>query len=134
MIPSFSGFGLGLRTPHYADFLDRDVAVDFLEVISENFMVDGGRPRRILRDIRARARIVSRIRSAEHGNFGDCEPVGGGVLELRIDWGPGYRAYIARLGPIAVLLLCGGDKTTQRKDIKRAKAYFEDFKARSAKI
>lgn len=53
MIPSFAGFGLGLRAPHYADFLDRQVAVDFLEVISENFMVDGGRPRRILRNIRA---------------------------------------------------------------------------------
>lgn len=54
MIPSFPGFGLGLRKEHYADFLDHRVAVDFLEVISENFMVDGGRPRRILRDIRAR--------------------------------------------------------------------------------
>ncbi|WP_062732725.1 MNIO family bufferin maturase [Sphingobium abikonense] len=54
MIPSFSGFGLGLRKPHYDDFLDHCVSVDFLEVISENFMVDGGRPRAILRDIRAR--------------------------------------------------------------------------------
>jgi uncharacterized protein (UPF0276 family) len=54
MIPSFAGFGLGLRTPHYTDFLNGPVAVDFLEVISENFMVEGGRPRRILRDIRAR--------------------------------------------------------------------------------
>ncbi|WP_278376892.1 DUF692 domain-containing protein [Sphingobium yanoikuyae] len=54
MIPPFSGFGLGLRKQHYADFLDHRIAVDFLEVISENFMFDGGRPRRILRDIRAR--------------------------------------------------------------------------------
>lgn len=54
MIPPFSGFGLGLRKQHYADFLDHRIAVDFLEVISENFMIDGGRPRRILRDIRAR--------------------------------------------------------------------------------
>ncbi|MFD1106421.1 MNIO family bufferin maturase [Sphingobium olei] len=54
MIPSFAGFGLGLRAPHYADFLDGLVAVDFLEVISENFMIDGGRPRRILRQIRER--------------------------------------------------------------------------------
>lgn len=87
-----------------------------------------------LEDERARSKIKIRFDRLALGNFGDCEPVGGGVLELRIDWGPGYRAYIARLGPIAVLLLCGGDKTTQRKDIKRAKAYFEDFKARSAKI
>jgi len=54
MIPSFAGFGLGLRKPHYAEFLEHRIAVDFLEVISENFMVDGGRPRQILRDIRAR--------------------------------------------------------------------------------
>ncbi|KAK0350146.1 hypothetical protein LTR94_030189, partial [Friedmanniomyces endolithicus] len=54
MIPSFPGFGLGLRKQHYADFLDDRIDVDFLEVISENFMIDGGRPRRILRDIRAR--------------------------------------------------------------------------------
>jgi uncharacterized protein (UPF0276 family) len=53
-VPTFAGFGLGLRKPHYSDFLEHRVAVDFLEVISENFMVDGGRPRRILRDIRAR--------------------------------------------------------------------------------
>ena len=54
MIPPFSGFGLGLRKQHYADFLDHRITVDFLEVISENFMIDGGRPRRILRDMRAR--------------------------------------------------------------------------------
>lgn len=58
MIPPFSGFGLGLRKPHYADFLNHHVAVDFLEVISENFMIDGGRPRRILRDVRARYPIA----------------------------------------------------------------------------
>ena len=54
MIPAFAGYGLGLRKPHYADFLDGQVAVDFVEVISENFMVDGGKPRQILRDVRAR--------------------------------------------------------------------------------
>jgi uncharacterized protein (UPF0276 family) len=54
MIPSFAGFGLGLRKPHYADFLDQRVAVDFVEVISENFMVEGGKPRQILRDVRVR--------------------------------------------------------------------------------
>jgi hypothetical protein len=53
MIPSFAGFGLGLRKPHYADFLSARVAVDFVEVISENFMVDGGKPRQVLRDVRA---------------------------------------------------------------------------------
>lgn len=66
------------------------------------------------------------------GNFGDSEPVGEGVMELRVDWGPGYRVYLARLGQSVVLLLCGGDKRTQDKDIKRAKEYFKDYKARSA--
>lgn len=55
------------------------------------------------------------------------------MLELKIDWGPGYRVYFARLGQVVVLLLCGGDKTTQQKDIARAKAYFDDYKARSAR-
>ena len=54
MIPSFSGFGLGLRKPHYPEFLEQRGAVDFVEVISENFMIDGGRPKRILREIRER--------------------------------------------------------------------------------
>jgi putative addiction module killer protein len=52
---------------------------------------------------------------------------------VRIDWGPGYRVYFARLGQAIVLLLCAGDKRTQRKDIKRAKKYFDDYKARTAK-
>lgn len=53
-------------------------------------------------------------------------------MELRIDWGPGYRVYFARLGRVVVLLLCGGDKRTQDNDIKRAKDYFRDYKARTA--
>jgi putative addiction module killer protein len=81
----------------------------------------------------ARAGLEARIARVAIGNFGDAEPVGDGVLELRIDWGPGYRVYFARLGQVVVLLLCGGDKTTQQKDIDRAKAYFDDYKARSAR-
>ena len=84
-----------------------------------------------LQDQQARARIRIRLDRLSLGNFGDCEPVGGGVIELRIDWGPGYRVYCARLGQMIVLLLCGGDKGTQKKDIKRAKEYFEDYKARA---
>jgi putative addiction module killer protein len=80
----------------------------------------------------ARAGLEARIARVAVGNFGDSEPVGDGVLELRIDWGPGYRVYFARLGQVVVLLLCGGDKTTQQKDIDRAKTYFADYKARSA--
>lgn len=86
-----------------------------------------------LRDQQARARIRVCLDRLALGNFGDCEPVGGGVIELRIDWGPGYRVYCARLGQMIVLLLCGGDKRTQKKDIERAKDYFEDYKARAAK-
>jgi len=85
-----------------------------------------------LKDRQARTRIEARIARVAVGNFGDTEPVGEGVLELRIDWGPGYRVYFARLGQVVILLLCGGDKRTQQKDIDRAKEYFEDYKARTA--
>jgi putative addiction module killer protein len=74
-----------------------------------------------LRDPIGKARIVARIRSAEYGNFGDCEPVGEGVSEMRIHCGPGYRVYYSRKGKIVYLLLCGGDKDTQNRDIKQAK-------------
>ena len=74
-----------------------------------------------LRDPNARARILTRIRRLELGNPGDVQPIGEGVSELRIDWGPGYRVYYAQRGPVIVVLLCGGDKRTQDADIRRAK-------------
>ena len=67
------------------------------------------------------------------GSFGDARPVGQGVLELRVRWGPGYRVYFARVGDVVVLLLCGGDKRDQDGDIKDAKRYYQDFKRREAK-
>lgn len=73
-----------------------------------------------LKDLKARARIIVRVRQAEAGNFGDVKPVGEGVSEMRIDFGPGYRVYFAREGRVVYLLLSGGDKSTQRQDIKRA--------------
>lgn len=73
-----------------------------------------------LKDTIARARIVHRIRAAEHGNFGDCEVVGEGVFEMRIHVGPGYRVYFSRHGEVMYLLLLGGDKSSQKRDIKRA--------------
>lgn len=73
-----------------------------------------------LKDKVGRARIVLRIRSAELGNLGDCEPVGEGVSEMRIHVGPGYRAYFTRRADVVYLLLLGGDKSTQKRDIKRA--------------
>ena len=73
-----------------------------------------------LKDTKGRFRIQARIDRAELGNFGDCEPVGEGVSEMRIHFGPGYRVYFAQRGAVIVLLLVGGDKSTQGKDIKAA--------------
>ena len=73
-----------------------------------------------LRDINARARIMVRIRRLELGNPGDVKALGGGVSEMRIDYGPGYRVYFAQQGKTIVILLCGGDKRTQQADIATA--------------
>lgn len=73
-----------------------------------------------LRDRQAQARINARIRRLSLGNPGDVPPVGAGVSELRIDYGPGYRVYYMQRGVIVAVLLCGGDKRTQDADIKRA--------------
>ena len=75
-----------------------------------------------LRDVRAQARIANRIKSSELGNFGDCVPVGDGISEMRIHVGAGYRVYFVRRESVVYLLLCGGDKSTQKRDISRAKA------------
>ncbi len=80
-----------------------------------------------LRDTKARARIAQRIARVELGNVGDAEPVGEGVTELRIDYGPGYRLYTKRQGPTVTFLLCGGDKSTQARDIRRAKALAKEI-------
>ena len=78
-----------------------------------------------LRDANAAARIVARIRRIEQGNPGDTRSVGQSVLEMRIDYGPGYRVYYLHRGPRIVVLLCGGDKRTQGQDIKRAQTLAE---------
>jgi len=77
---------------------------------------------RRLKDDNAVARIVARIRRMEQGNLGDTKSVGAGVMELRIDYGPGYRICYVQRGAEVVILLCGGDKRTQERDIKRAHA------------
>lgn len=71
-------------------------------------------------------RRVARLRP---GNLGDCKPVGQGVAELRVDYGPGYRVYFGQHGRTVVLLLCGGDKRSQERDIRLAKQYWHEFKA-----
>jgi putative addiction module killer protein len=73
-----------------------------------------------LRDRQAKARIILRIRRLSLGNFGDVKPVGEGVSEMRIDYGPGYRVYFIRRGEFLVVLLAGGDKQSQDRDINRA--------------
>ena len=84
-----------------------------------------------LRDIKARAKIRVRLDRASLGNLGDSHGVGEGVQELRIDYGPGYRIYLGQEGETMVLLLCGGDKSTQTKDIEKAKRYWNEYRRRS---
>ena len=93
---------------------------------------DGKQPFRTwlggIRDQRAVRKIEARVARIRLGNFGDSKPVGEGVIELRIDYGPGYRAYFGRDGDTIVVLLCGGDKGTQDKDIELAKQYWKEYK------
>jgi putative addiction module killer protein len=81
-----------------------------------------------LRDRRARAIIRARIARVRLGNLGDCKPVGTGVLELIVDYGPGYRVYLGQVGTKLVILLCGGDKSSQTEDIRKAIEYWADYK------
>ena len=83
-----------------------------------------------LRDRKAQARIDARLARAQLGNLGQCEAVGEGVMELKIDYGPGYRVYFGQVGPLIVLLLCGGDKRTQHRDIETARNYWADYRRR----
>lgn len=81
-----------------------------------------------LRDLHAKDRIVARIRRLSLGNPGDAKPLGDGVSKLRLDFGPGYRIYFARHGQELLILLCGGDKSTQSRDIAQAKALARAWK------
>ena len=83
-----------------------------------------------LRDVRARAQIRARLTRVAAGNLGDCKPLRDGVQELKIDYGPGYRVYLSRQGSVMVILLCGGDKSDQSRDIERAIGYLNDWKQR----
>jgi putative addiction module killer protein len=82
---------------------------------------------RRLKDSNAVARIVARIRRMEQGNFGDTRSVGAGVMELRVDYGSGYRIYYVNRGAEIVILLCGGDKRTQQQDIRRTHDLVRDL-------
>lgn len=98
--------------------------------------VDGGKPFKEwlegLRDVNGRAKIRIRLDRARQGNLGDHKHLEKGVWELRIDYGPGYRIYFGKDGNRLILLLIGGDKRTQRRDIETAAAYIQDHEARKA--
>lgn len=81
-----------------------------------------------LQDQRTQSKIQKRLQHLENGNFGDCQSVGEGVYELRLHFGPGYRIYFGRIDNTIVLLLCGGDKSSQARDITRAKNYWLEHK------
>ncbi len=85
----------------------------------------------LLKDKRAKAHIDVRIKRVSLGNFGDVELVGLGVSELKIDYGPGYRVYFVKQENILVILLCGGDKSTQIKDIQKAHELSQRLKEQS---
>jgi putative addiction module killer protein len=101
---------------HYVSRAGKDVFDDWLSDLA---------------DPHAQAKIAARINRLAAGNFGDCKPLGHGLRELRIDWGPGYRVYYAMVGRATVLLLCGGDKRKQSSDIDRALACLGDYEERT---
>ena len=81
-----------------------------------------------LRDAKGKARILARIKSVELGNLGDAKSVGSGVNELRVHYGPGYRVYFKKKGNVLIVLLIGGDKSSQSRDIEKAKVLAERLK------
>ncbi len=82
-----------------------------------------------LEGLRGRAIIRTRIDRLKLGDMGRCRSVGGEVMELKIDFGPGYRCYFGKIGKTVVLLLCGGDKGSQERGIERAKLFFQEYRS-----
>ena len=82
------------------------------------------------KETHTRAKILTRLDRLKLGNFGDCKSIGEGVYELRIHYGPGIRVYYSKIGRKIILLLCGGEKGSQRRDIKNAQAFLKDYKVR----
>ena len=81
-----------------------------------------------LRDEKGKSIVTARLGRVRVGNLGDCRPVGQGVLELRVGFGPGYRVYFGQEGQTVIILLCGGDKKSQKKDIQNALVYWADYR------
>lgn len=110
----------------------------FMEIEIELYVTSNGkRPFEIwfdgIREILTRAKILTRLDRLKLGNFGDCKTVGDGVSELRIHYGPGFRIYYSKMGNRVILLLTGGDKGSQVKDVKKAKEYLRDYNSREKK-
>lgn len=84
-----------------------------------------------LKDVRAQARIAARLRQVEMGNLGDWKSVGGAVSEMRVDTGPGYRLYFTQRGRTLIVMLVGGDKSSQKRDIKRAQQMAKELRSES---
>ena len=80
-----------------------------------------------LRDKHVKAKIAVKVDRMKLGNFGGCESIGESLSELKINYGPGYRVYFGQIGDVIIILLCGGDKSTQSKDIKKAHEYWNDL-------
>jgi putative addiction module killer protein len=83
-----------------------------------------------MKDKAGQKRIIARLARVMAGNLGDCKPLRDGVMELKVDFGPGYRVYMSRQGTVLVLLLCAGDKSSQSRDIELAIEYLDDWKQR----
>ncbi len=104
------------------------------QIVDNYVLPDGTEPivewLEALQDIKGRAKIRARINQLRAGNPGQFNVVAPGIMEMKLDYGPGYRVYFARVGNKMMLLLCGGDKSTQRADIKKATEYLSDYKRR----
>lgn len=104
------------------------------QIVQNYVLPDGNEPivewLEALQDIKGRAKIRARINQIRAGNPGKFNTVAPGIMEMKIDFGPGYRVYYARVGKKVILLLCGGDKQTQRADIKKATELLSDYKRR----
>jgi putative addiction module killer protein len=96
---------------------------------------DGNEPFQVwidnLRDQQGRRRIINRLFRVQQGNYGDVEPIGEGLSELRLFFGPGYRVYFGEDAGNIVVILCGGDKASQSRDIEAAKVYWKEYKSRA---
>lgn len=86
-----------------------------------------------IRELHTRAKILTRLDRLKLGNFGDCKSLGDGIAELRIDYGPGIRIYYSKIGNRLILLLSGGEKRSQTKDINKAKEYLKEYHSRERK-